>query len=62
VLSKAGARDGGTAVVPAKMNKAAASKVGASLMTRKLCRTKPLVQRSFAEYLRLSSIGALAGL
>ena len=38
VLSKAAARDDGIAVVPAKMNKAAASKVGASLLGRKLMR------------------------
>ncbi len=38
VLSKAVARDDGLAVVPAKMNKAAASKVGSSLLARKLMR------------------------
>ena len=38
VLSAAVARDDGIAVVPAKMNKAAASKVRASLVTRKLMR------------------------
>jgi len=38
VLSKAAARDDGLAVVPAKMNKAAASKVGSSLVARKLMR------------------------
>jgi hypothetical protein len=38
VLSAAGARGDGMAVVPAKMNGAAASKVGASLVTRKLMR------------------------
>lgn len=38
VLSKAAARDDGLAVVPAKMNKAAASKVGSSLAARKLMR------------------------
>src|ERR1700687_4042682 len=38
VLSAAAARDGGVAVVAAKMNRAAASKVGASLVTRKLMR------------------------
>lgn len=38
VLSKAAARDDGMAVVPAKMNKAAASKVGSSLVARKLMR------------------------
>lgn len=38
VLSKAAARDDGIAVVPAKMNKPAASKVGASLVARKLMR------------------------
>ena len=37
VLSAAAAR-GGIAVVPARMNKAAASKVGASLVKRKLMR------------------------
>jgi hypothetical protein len=38
VLSAAAARDDGIAVVPAKMNRAAVSKVGASLITRKLMR------------------------
>ena len=38
VLSKAAARDDGIAVVPNKMNKAAASKVAASLVARKLMR------------------------
>jgi hypothetical protein len=38
VLSAAAARDHGVAVVAAKMNRAAASKVGASLVTRKLMR------------------------
>jgi len=38
VLSAAAAREDGLAVVPAKMNQAAASKVGASLVTRKLMR------------------------
>ena len=38
VLSKAAAREGGLATVPNKMNKAAASKVGASLVARKLMR------------------------
>ena len=38
VLSKAAARDDGLAVVPPKMNKAAASKVGSSLVARKLMR------------------------
>jgi hypothetical protein len=38
VLSAAAARDDGVAVVAAKMNRAAASKVGASLITRKLMR------------------------
>jgi hypothetical protein len=38
VLSAAAARDDGVAVVPARMNRAAASKVGASLVTRKLMR------------------------
>jgi hypothetical protein len=44
VLSAAAARDDGVAVVAAKMNTAAASKVGASLVTRKLMwevRSKP---------------------
>jgi Protein of unknown function (DUF3489) len=44
VLSAAAARDDGGAVVPAKMNRAAASKIGASLVTRKVMRevrTKP---------------------
>lgn len=38
VLSAAAARDDGIAVIPAKKNKAAASKVGASLVARKLMR------------------------
>ena len=38
VLSAAAARDDGSAVIPAKMNKAAASKVGSSLVARKLMR------------------------
>src|ERR1700687_1597287 len=38
VLSAAAARDDGIAVLSAKMNRAAASKVGASLVTRKLMR------------------------
>jgi hypothetical protein len=38
VLSNAAARDDGIAVVPAKVNKAAAAKVGASLLARKLMR------------------------
>ena len=38
ILSAAAARDDGVAVVAAKMNRAAASKVGASLVTRKLMR------------------------
>jgi DNA-binding transcriptional LysR family regulator len=38
VLSAAAARDDGIAVVPAKMNRAAASKVGAGLVSRKLMR------------------------
>jgi hypothetical protein len=38
VLSKAAARDDGLATVPNKMNKPAASKVGASLVARKLMR------------------------
>jgi len=38
VLSKAAAHDDGLAVVPAKMNKGAASKVGSSLVSRKLMR------------------------
>ena len=38
VLSNAALRDDGIAVVPAKMNKAAAAKVGASLVARKLVR------------------------
>jgi hypothetical protein len=44
VLSAAAARDDGLAVVPAKMNKGGAAKVGASLIARKLMRevkTKP---------------------
>lgn len=38
VLSAAAARDDGVAVVPAKMNKAGAAKVGTSLVARKLMR------------------------
>src|SRR5438105_270056 len=38
VLSKAAAREDGLAVVPDKLHKAAASRVGASLVTRKLMR------------------------
>jgi Protein of unknown function (DUF3489) len=38
VLSAASARDDGIAVIPPKMNKAAASKVGAGLVARKLMR------------------------
>jgi hypothetical protein len=38
VLSAATAREGGLAVVPAKMTKAAAAKVGSSLIARKLMR------------------------
>jgi hypothetical protein len=38
VLSNAAARDDGIAVVPPKMNKAAALKVGASLLARNLMR------------------------
>jgi hypothetical protein len=38
VLSAAAARDDGLAAIPSKMNKAAASKVGASLVARKLMR------------------------
>jgi Protein of unknown function (DUF3489) len=38
VLSNAAARDDGIAVVPAKVNKAVAAKVGASLLARKLMR------------------------
>ena len=38
VLSAAAARDDGAAVAPAKMTKAAAAKVGASLVARKLMR------------------------
>jgi hypothetical protein len=38
VLSAAAARDDGLAVVPAKMNKAGAAKVGTSLVARKLMR------------------------
>jgi hypothetical protein len=38
ILSAASARDDGIAAVPPKMNKAAASKVGASLVARKLMR------------------------
>ena len=38
VLSKAGAREDGLAIAPAKLNKAATAKVGASLVARKLMR------------------------
>jgi hypothetical protein len=38
VLTAAAARDDGIAMIPAKMNKAAASKVGSSLVARKLMR------------------------
>jgi hypothetical protein len=38
VLSKAAARDDGLAIVPEELNKAAAAKVGASLVSRKLMR------------------------
>ncbi|MEI2733742.1 MAG: hypothetical protein V9G24_02325 [Rhodoblastus sp.] len=38
VLSKAAAREDGLAIVPPKMNKAAAAKVGSSLVVRKLMR------------------------
>ena len=38
MVSNAAARDDGIAIVPPKMNKAAASKVGASLLARKLMR------------------------
>jgi hypothetical protein len=38
VLSAAAARDDGIAIAPAKLNKAAASKVGSSLVARKLMR------------------------
>jgi len=38
VLSKAGARDDGIAMMPEGLNKAAAAKVGASLVSRKLMR------------------------
>src|SRR3954470_2199431 len=38
VLSKAAARDDGIASIPAGLNKAAAAKVGASLISRKLMR------------------------
>ena len=44
VLSNAAAREDGAAVVPPKMNRAAAAKVGSSLVARKLMRevrTKP---------------------
>ncbi len=44
VLSNAAAREDGAAVVPPKMNRAAAAKVGSSLIARKLMRevrTKP---------------------
>jgi len=38
ILSKAAAREDGLAVVPEELNRAAAAKVGASLVTRKLMR------------------------
>ena len=38
ILSKAAQRDDGAAVVPRQMNRAAATKVGASLVSRKLMR------------------------
>jgi hypothetical protein len=38
VLSKAAARDNGLATIPEGLNKAAAAKVGASLVSRKLMR------------------------
>src|SRR4051812_3982931 len=38
VLSKAAARDDGVATIPEGLNKAAAAKVGASLVSRKLMR------------------------
>ena len=38
VLSKAAARDDGAAVVPANLTKAAAAKIGSSLVARKLMR------------------------
>ena len=38
VLSKAVAREDGAAVVPPKLNKAAAAKIGSSLIGRKLMR------------------------
>lgn len=38
VLSKAAARDDGLAIAPTKMNRAAAAKVGSSLVARKLMR------------------------
>jgi hypothetical protein len=38
VLSAAAARDDGIAIIPTKMNKAAAAKVGSSLVARKLMR------------------------
>ena len=38
ILSKAAARDDGLAIVPEELNKAAAAKVGASLVSRKLMR------------------------
>src|SRR3954454_18275607 len=41
VLSKAAARNDGTAIIPEGLNKAAATKVGASLVSRKLMREVP---------------------
>jgi len=46
VLSSAAARDDGIAAVPNKMNKAAASKVAASLVARRrLSRPSPMARR-----------------
>ena len=48
VLSKAAARDDGTAIIPEGLNKAAAIKVAASLVSRQLMRevgSKPNLKR-----------------
>jgi len=66
VLSKAAAREVGAAVVPPKMNKAAAVKIGSSLIGRKLMReirSKPgmLVWREDADCRSISLIITRAG-
>src|SRR5947209_14441763 len=66
VLSKAAAGDDGLATIPEGLNKAAAAKVGASLVTRKLMRevrSKPdmPVWREDEEGRRMSLIITLEG-